>query len=419
MSTFRHSILWFYLLFLPALCFALVSCDVPGKRKTGKEKETAEPATLIKSIHELISEGDTTGFIGWLNDNPDINERSSLDQATPLISAVRANRSTFIKDLLGRGADTELTDRSGQTALDAALLSGNEEVVRMLNEARAEYLASLERQNIPDKVSEDQTITPSVLLSTEFRIWTSASGDQLDAAFIQSIFDTVILQNREGVLVRIGINRLIPEDQVLIRKLSGIDPHALAGARGIAVKSKRQLDSLALRIGKGSGWTVLENCRLMKNSGNDGDSFHVKHDGKEYIFRLYFVDAAETNDDFPDRIKDQADYFQLSPDATIKLGYEAAKFSTSLLASSPFTVLTRWEDARGNSSLPRHYAMVVTPLGDMDELLSREGLVRQYGMQVDGNLGHKKASTLRKLEKEAQDQRAGAWIKSDDRASGR
>lgn len=417
MKTFRQSSEYFasVLLYL-MLCFTVVSCDVPGKRKTGKEKTTVEPVAAIKSIHELINEGDTTGFMGWLNQNPDLNERSSIDQSTPLISAARANRSMYIKDLLNKGADIELVDISGYSALDVAASTGNEEIIRMLTEARDRRLASLNATTAQSTEPEAEAIPQAVLLSTDFRIWTSASGDKLDAAFIQSIFDTVILQNREGVLVRIGLNRLIPEDQVLIRKLSGLDPHALAGARGAAARSKRQFDSLAMRIGKGSGWTVLENCRLLKNSSNDGDSFHVQHDGKEYIFRLYFVDSAETNDDFPDRIKEQAAYFSLSPGATLKLGKEAAKFSTSLLASSPFTVLTRWEDARGNSSLPRYYAMVVTPLGDLDELLSREGLVRQYGMQVDGNLGSKKSSVLRKLEQEAKDQESGAWLKSTDRA---
>jgi len=38
----------------------------------------------------------------------------------------------------------------------------------------------------------------------------------------------------------------------------------------------------------------LDNCRLIADAYNDGDSFHVKADGKEWIFRLYFVDAPET-----------------------------------------------------------------------------------------------------------------------------
>jgi endonuclease YncB( thermonuclease family) len=32
----------------------------------------------------------------------------------------------------------------------------------------------------------------------------------------------------------------------------------------------------------------------MENASNDGDSFHVKADGEERIFRLYFVDTPES-----------------------------------------------------------------------------------------------------------------------------
>ncbi len=52
-------------------------------------------------------------------------------------------------------------------------------------------------------------------------------------------------------------------------------------------------------------WTKLQGCTLLANPSNDGDSFHVRHDGKEYIFRLYFVDAPETETRFPDRVKAQ------------------------------------------------------------------------------------------------------------------
>ena len=39
-------------------------------------------------------------------------------------------------------------------------------------------------------------------------------------------------------------------------------------------------------------WKTLTNCRLIENESNDGDSFHVKADGEEHIFRLYFVGHA-------------------------------------------------------------------------------------------------------------------------------
>ena len=58
-------------------------------------------------------------------------------------------------------------------------------------------------------------------------------------------------------------------------------------------------------------WEKLDDCQLIANPANDGDSFHVRHRGQEYIFRLYYVDAAETENEFPERVAEQAAYFKL------------------------------------------------------------------------------------------------------------
>jgi hypothetical protein len=62
-------------------------------------------------------------------------------------------------------------------------------------------------------------------------------------------------------------------------------------------------------------WETLRNCRLIENESNDGDSFHVKADGEERIFRLYFVDTPEGDADdirVQDRIAKQAAEFGIS-----------------------------------------------------------------------------------------------------------
>ncbi len=409
--------------------------------------ETPKSVPAEDPVYGIIRSGDSTAFEQWLAGNPNINQRGN-NQTTPLIQASVFGRPVFVRQLLEHGADFNMVDLNGQTALHAAAGAGRAEIVRMLIEAGVESsitdydgltaydVAMLSGQRQAAEVIADaraikdsgttgdattslQEIPPAVLLSTDFRTWTSASGDKIDAAFIQNVFDTVILQKRDGEMVRIGINRLCAGDQVVARQLSGIDPHALARARPERTSMRQRApDSLADRFGGKSGWTSLTGCRLLKNSSNDGDSFHVSHEGKEYIFRLYFVDAAETRNDFPERIRDQARYFNLDEKATLRLGNEAARFTTSLLAGSAFNVYTKWEDARGNSSLPRHYALVSTPMGDLDELLTQEGLVRQFGMTIDGADGDRKHSRLRKLEQEAKNNKAGAWAKRDDVASG-
>lgn len=412
------------------------------------EPPPAPPVVPVEPKHaptvfDAIELGDQPAFEVWLNSGAEINLRGN-DQTTPLIHAALHGRTLFVRQLVDRGADHTMVDLYGFTAMHAAARNGRSEIIRMLLEVGADphstdydgltpydiaimmghtqsgELIAEARQayTTTETGTEPETaineIPPAVLLSTDFRSWTSASGDRIDAAFIQNIFDTVILQKRDGGMVRIAINRLSSADQILARQLSGIDPHALARARPNRQTTMRAPDSAAEKIGKNKGWTVLEGARLLKRGGNDGDSFHVMHDGKEHIFRLYFVDAAETRSDFPDRVNDQSDYFKLDASSTLKLGKEAEKFTTSILAASSFTVYTKWEDAKGNSQLPRFYAFVSTPLGDLDELLTAEGLVRQFGMPVQGSDGDRKKSRLRQIEQEAKQNNVGAWSRTSN-----
>lgn len=429
-------------------------CD---RRQPPPPAITSAPASHEATIFDIIASGDNTAFIRWLEASPDLNQQDA-EGTTPLIAAVMHERLGYAIDLIGHGADVNLADHSGAAPVHVAAMLGYAPALDLLIESGADItkvnrdglsaydLATLLNQTAvaqtlsetiawmlappapePEPVvepvdsSDDDVVPPALLLSTDFRIWTSASGEKMDAAFIQSVFDSVTLQNREGAFFRIPVNRLSSADQVMVRQLAGINPHALALARSSRAPtvSEASRDSLSLRIGRDKEWTVLEGCRLMKSGGNDGDSFHVKHDGKEYIFRLYFVDAAETSMSFPDRVRHQAEYFGLSDSDTIKLGEAATKFTTSLLASGPFTVVTQWEDAKGNSRLPRHFALVVTSQGDLDELLTAEGLVRRYGMPIRTSLGQRKQSTLKRLEEEAKRQNAGAWSKHNQQRAGK
>jgi endonuclease YncB( thermonuclease family) len=115
----------------------------------------------------------------------------------------------------------------------------------------------------------------------------------------------------------------------------------------------------------------------------DGDSFHVVHNGKNHIFRLYFVDCAETDAAFPKRLQDQMEDFGLANQAAvIKAGEQAAEFTKKML-SGPFTVLTKWTDARGNSSQKRYYAVILIGSKNLAEELARAGWARAYGMPAN------------------------------------
>jgi endonuclease YncB( thermonuclease family)/predicted flap endonuclease-1-like 5' DNA nuclease len=158
-------------------------------------------------------------------------------------------------------------------------------------------------------------------------------------------------------------------------------------------------------------WTTLENCRYLVKRANDGDSFHVSVGGKEYIFRLYFVDAPETDSEFPDRIKVQARYFGLADDQTLNLG-ELAKAFTREKLSRPFIVRTRWQDAMGRSRMQRFYAFVQTYNGDLGEQLVEHGLARRYGAAAkpsELSSSQQEWQKLANLEEKAKQEKVGGW----------
>jgi endonuclease YncB( thermonuclease family) len=143
----------------------------------------------------------------------------------------------------------------------------------------------------------------------------------------------------------------------------------------------------------------------------DGDSFHVRQGGRDYIFRLYFVDAPETDSRFPDRVKEQAKHFKISRKRVNAAGEQAARFTTGLLAR-PFTVVTKWEDARGTSNQERFYAIVLCGGQNLAEALVKAGWAQSYGMFADhpteaqGKAFRKK---LDELEVRAREDSAGTW----------
>lgn len=318
---------------------------------------------------------------------------------TPLHSAARNGHLAAVQALAGAGADLRALDQQHLTAFDIATIMQHGEI--------ADFLMLQGGGPVEEPVVAEPP--PVVLLTGDtFRVWTSFSGAQLEGEFVSSEFEVVQLRKRDSTLVRIRLNQLQPDGQALIRQLAGQTPPRLVRAQGASAGVSAD-NSLGLRIGKDKDWVVLTDCRLVKRDGNDGDSFHVRHEGKEYIFRLYYADCAETSLAYPDRVKDQAEYFKLNEEDTVQVGLEAKKFTEKVLSATPFTVVTKWEDARGNSKLPRNYAFVVTPQGDLDELLAAEGLVRIYGMKISDSLGERKRDRLKELEESARAEKVGAW----------
>lgn len=165
-----------------------------------------------------------------------------------------------------------------------------------------------------------------------------------------------------------------------------------------------------------AGWETLENCQLIESRWNDGDSFHVRHGGKEYIFRLCYVDTPEVKGrkGQTERTTAQARYWKILKRDMYPLAKEASAYTATLLGQT-FTVKTQWKDAKGSSQLPRYFGVIVTPQGDLAELLVAHGYARVYGFSPDdpGGVPAKKyRKKLKALESLAREKKCGAWAYS-------
>lgn len=169
-------------------------------------------------------------------------------------------------------------------------------------------------------------------------------------------------------------------------------------------------------------WVELKNCRLVENPFNDADSFIVEcpqaYRGEtQNRFRLYFVDAAETdsNSDFKkERLLEQAAYWESDdPDFALKMGLRADQFVKRLLRGG-FEVYTRGDYAP-TMGRPRYYAFVRVKDRWLDEILVEQGLVRIYGKGAhlpDQTHANTHRARLRKLEQDAKAHRRNGWSES-------
>jgi endonuclease YncB( thermonuclease family) len=163
-------------------------------------------------------------------------------------------------------------------------------------------------------------------------------------------------------------------------------------------------------------WTTFEDCTLIERDANDGDSFHVRNAKKRaYLFRLYFVDTPETDRRYPDRLREQGEYFGgLAEREVLALGKEAAEFADRWLREGPFTVHTQYHDARGASDKKRYFAILERDGKPLADHLVENGYARIHGLFVTppGAATEKAYGLrLRGLEKEAKKAGRGGWSK--------
>jgi len=162
---------------------------------------------------------------------------------------------------------------------------------------------------------------------------------------------------------------------------------------------------------RAASWEVWDDCRLEADQYFDGDSFHVRHRSAVTIFRIYFVDAPETDGGYPSLITEQASHFKVSPSAVVRGGDTAKAFTAKFLAGK-FRVLTRLQPAPGASRSQRYYGIVQVEGRRLDAALVSAGLARVSGELADfpdATQGREMMLTLRRAELAAAKARQGVW----------
>ena len=154
-------------------------------------------------------------------------------------------------------------------------------------------------------------------------------------------------------------------------------------------------------------WQELDNCILLPNESNDGDSFHIRWENQEFVFRIYFTDCPEADLTYRDRVEAQAAYFGISVEDAVRVGRMASDFTREFL-TQPFVIKTRWQYALGRSKLGRKYGFVSVGGQDLAEALVANGLARIHGVGVSG-LSTQEVSRLKGLEETAKAKGLGAW----------
>jgi endonuclease YncB( thermonuclease family) len=132
------------------------------------------------------------------------------------------------------------------------------------------------------------------------------------------------------------------------------------------------------------------------------------------VVRLYFVDAPEATLRYPERTREQSEYFGVTLDETLRAGRQATILVRERL-HTPFVVWTRWASAAGRTKTPRYYSFVEVEGRSLAALLVSEGLARTKGVTATGPTGepsHVTRDTLQALERTARQDKRGIWATS-------
>jgi endonuclease YncB( thermonuclease family) len=155
----------------------------------------------------------------------------------------------------------------------------------------------------------------------------------------------------------------------------------------------------------------LDGCSFKQAAYYDGDSFSLlTAKGDEKICRLYAVDTCETDNEFAERVTEQALYFGITSEQAVELGNKAKNFTEERLKNKKFSFVTKWQTALGRSKSDRFYGEIIVDGDSLACLLVKNGLARIHGIiPAKDSTFMLNRTKLEKLEAEAKNAGAGGW----------
>ena len=163
-------------------------------------------------------------------------------------------------------------------------------------------------------------------------------------------------------------------------------------------------------------WEQLTQCRYVAAKYNDGVSCRVNCAGREFVLRLYYIDEPESDLTSGAHVGEKRAYFGVTIEDILATGERATERVREILQEQ-FSVSTRRAVAAGRSAEPRFYGLVDVGGKRLIEVLLAEGLARTKGVAVNlptGETSKMYRERLRDLERQAKDQRRGAWAHSKE-----
>jgi endonuclease YncB( thermonuclease family) len=125
----------------------------------------------------------------------------------------------------------------------------------------------------------------------------------------------------------------------------------------------------------------LDGYSFKQTAYHDGDSFSLlTAKGDEKICRLYAVDTCETDNEFAERVAEQALYFGITSEQAVELGNEAKNFTEERLKNKKLSFVTKWHKALGRSKSDRFYGEVIVDGESLACILVKNGLARIHGI---------------------------------------